>query len=134
MVDHANYSAQQAMRSCLKCGSRQLLSSAGSAIASEMWIYRHHLRDREHFQTTSTGDHPTAVDKKNWNKHLFNSVPISTSGLKSALELSFPLPRSLQRVKGKKCVKKDFAQQLRERMKDRRVDLMKINSALDEMG
>ncbi|GKC60441.1 Toll/interleukin-1 receptor domain-containing protein [Tanacetum coccineum] len=31
-------------------------------------------------------------------KNLFNSVPISTSGLESALELSFPLPRSLQRV------------------------------------
>ncbi|GJY60727.1 putative auxin binding protein 1 alpha [Tanacetum coccineum] len=31
-------------------------------------------------------------------KNLFNSVPISTYGLESALELSFPLPRSLQRV------------------------------------
>ncbi|GJY13165.1 RNA polymerase II C-terminal domain phosphatase-like protein 2 isoform X2, partial [Tanacetum coccineum] len=27
---------------------------------------RHHLRDKEHFQTTSTGDHSTAMDKKNW--------------------------------------------------------------------
>ncbi|GKB18258.1 TMV resistance protein N-like protein [Tanacetum coccineum] len=31
-------------------------------------------------------------------KNLFNRVPIITSGLESAQELSFPLPRSLQRV------------------------------------
>ncbi|GJT70187.1 putative RNA-directed DNA polymerase [Tanacetum coccineum] len=33
-------------------------------------------------------------------------------------------------VKGRKCIKKDFAQQRRERMKDRGVDLKKINSLL----
>ncbi|GJW50472.1 G-patch domain-containing protein [Tanacetum coccineum] len=93
-------------------------------------------------------------------KNLFNSVPISTSGLKSALELSFPLPRSLQRVLLNDCnlectdyfplsfsdqsflqyinlangsASKRLAQQRREQMKDRSVDVKKINSDLEAM-
>nr|GEV70928.1 30S ribosomal protein 3, chloroplastic-like [Tanacetum cinerariifolium] len=101
MVDHANYLAQQALRSCLKYGSRQLLGSTGSAMASETWIYRHKLG-----VVVKPMEKPKMILKYIW------------------MEKNIKIAQS--QVKGRKCVKKDFAQQRRGRMKDRGIDLKKL--------
>ncbi|GJZ89954.1 hypothetical protein Tco_0661881 [Tanacetum coccineum] len=129
MVDHANYSAQQALRSQAWSGCE-----ANGETKDDIEIHM----DGEKYRDSTVPSNSRIQDyflvqkpvQQCANKHFwFRKCTRAVISLATFIAASIT-QRLQSSVKGRKCIKKDFAQQRRERMKDRGVDLKKINSLL----